>query len=292
MRILVTGAAGTIGGYLRARLPRAGRVLRLLDIAPIEPSDGEESVVASITDVDAIGNAMRGVDAVVHLAGLSGESTWDRVRVANIDGTLNVIEAARQAGVGRFVFASSAHAVGFLDREVHGGTAPDWAFPAPDTYYGVSKVAGEALGSLYHHRYGMDVVCLRIGHCVERPVGVHGLGSWLSPDDAGRLFDAALTVPAPGFRVVWGVSANTRGWFSTTEGSAIGYVPQDNSEPYADEILAQAGEPDPGDRGQRLVGGPFLTSSFFDVDKLPEPGPGPAELEAAMALEYPRSRRR
>lgn len=257
-----------MGGYLRTRLSQPGRILRLLDIDPIHPEPGEEVVEASITDIDAMTEASREVDAVIHLAGLSGESNWNRVMATNIDGTLKVFEGARRAGVGRLVFASSNHAVGFLDRLDHGGVAPDYAFPAPDTYYGVSKVAGEALGALYHHRYGMDVVCVRIGSCREQPVDVHGLGSWFSPDDAGRLFEAAMTAPGPGFRVVWGVSANTRGWVSMAEAHAIGYHPQDNSEIYADEILQELGEPDPGDRGQRLVGGPFLTSAFFDVDRL------------------------
>lgn len=265
--MLITGAAGRIGGYLRSRLAHPDRILRLLDIAPLEAGPGEEAVRASVGDLGALIEASRDVDAVVHLAGLAGEAPWERIAETNIDGTYNMIEAARRAGVDRFVFASSNHAVGFLPRDPSGAHAPDYAFPAPDTYYGVSKVVGEALCSLYHHRYGMDTVCLRILSCFDRPNGTRDLATWLSPDDAGRLFEAALSVPAPGFRVAWGVSANTRAWFAMEEAAALGYHPEDDAEAYAEEILGAHGQPDPGDPVHLLVGGP-LTLSVFDADRL------------------------
>ncbi|MBO0885851.1 MAG: NAD(P)-dependent oxidoreductase [Acidimicrobiales bacterium] len=267
MRVLITGAAGRIGGYLRSRLARPDRVLRLLDIVPLTAGPGEEVVQGSVDDVDVLIEASRDVDAVIHLAGIPSETEWDRILTTNIDGTYHAIEAARRAGVRRFVFASSNHAVGFLARDADGGKAPDYAFPAPDTYYGVSKVAGEALSALYHHRYGMDAVCLRILSCLDRPESTRQLATWLSPDDAGRLFEAALSTPSPGFRVVWGVSANTRSWFSMDEATALGYHPKDDAEAYADELVAGHGEPDPDDPVQRLVGGPF-TLGTFDADHL------------------------
>jgi hypothetical protein len=98
-------------------------------------------------------------------------------------------------------------------------------------------VASESLLSLYHDRYGLDVVCLRIGSFRERPFDRRSLWSWLSPGDCTRLVEAALTAPHPGFRVVWGVSANSRAAVSLEEGRAIGYEPLDNAEDYADEIL-------------------------------------------------------
>lgn len=257
MRVLITGGAGRIGGYLRSRLAGSDRSLRLLDVAPLEAGPDEEVVQASVTDFEALIEASRDVDAVIHLGGIPVEDRWDNILTTNIDGTYHAIEAARRMGVRRFIFASSNHAVGFLPRHPGGGLAPDYAFPAPDTYYGVSKVACEALAALYHYRYGMDAVCLRILSCRDRPESIRELATWLSPDDAGRLFEAALTAPAPGFRVVWGVSANTRAWFSMEEAAALGYHPTDDAEVYADEILAKEGEPDPNDPVHRLVGGPF-----------------------------------
>ena len=265
MRILITGAAGLIGTMLRPRLARDGRMLRLLDTARLVAGAAEEAVVASVTDLDELVAACSGVDAVVHLAAISGEAAWEQISAVNITGTHNVFEAARRQGVPRVVFASSNHAVGF--QHWSDATAPDYLFPRPDTYYGVSKAAGESLGSLYHDRYGLDVVCLRILSCRERPEKLRNLATWLSPDDAGRLVEAALTAPSPGFRVVWGVSANTRGWFSLDEARAIGYEPRDDAEAYAAELVDRFGEPDPSSLDFTYVGGEFC-SPDLDADRL------------------------
>jgi uronate dehydrogenase len=265
--ILVTGAAGLVGSMLRPRLARPGRTLRLLDTAPITAGPGEEAVRASVTDLDAMTEACRNVTAVIHLGGISGEAPWQQILEVNIDGTYAVFEAARRAGVGRVVFASSNHAVGFSPRADF--PVPDYAFPAPDTYYGVAKVAGEALASLYHSRYGLDAICIRILTCAERPPTIRALSTWLSPDDTGRLFEACLSAPSPGFRVVFGVSANTRGgWVSLAEARALGYQPRDDAEAYAAEVIAANGEPDPADPVFAHLGGE-LTLPGWDAE-LPE----------------------
>jgi hypothetical protein len=254
--ILITGAAGLIGTMLRSRLARPGRTLRLLDIAPLTAGPGEEAVQASVTDAAAMTAACQGADAVIHLGGIPGEAPWPQILEVNIDGTQTMFEAARRAGAGRVIFASSNHAVGFSPRTAF--PVPDYAFPAPDTYYGVSKVAGEALGSLYHSRHGLDVICIRILTCDERPPTVRSLSTWLSPDDAGRLFEACLTAAAPGFRVIFGVSANTRGgWVSLDEARALGYQPRDDAEAFAAEVIAADGEPDPDDPVLAHLGGEF-----------------------------------
>jgi hypothetical protein len=168
--------------------------------------------------------------------------------------------------VPRVIFASSNHAVGFTPRSAF--PVPDYAFPAPDTYYGVSKVTGEGLAAQYCHRYGMDAICLRILSCFERPQNVRMLSTWLSPDDAGRLFEACLTAEQPGFRVAFGVSANTRGgWVSLDEARALGYQPKDDAEAYAAEIIAAHGEPDPADPVLAYLGGEF-TQPEYDADRL------------------------
>jgi uronate dehydrogenase len=260
--VLITGAAGRIGAMLRPRLASAGRVLRLLDLADLAAGAGEETVRADVTDLAAMTKACSGVSAVIHLAGISSEAPWERVAAANIHGTYVTFEAARRAGVGRVIFASSNHAVGFTPRAAF--PAADYAFPAPDTYYGVSKVAGEALASLYHHRYGMDAICVRVLTCADRPRTARALSTWLSPDDAGRLFGACLTASRPGFRVVYGVSRNTRGgWVSLAEAQSLGFHPRDDAEAFASEVLAGPGQPGPGDPVLAYLGGEFC---------LPPPG--------------------
>jgi len=260
MILLITGSAGLVGQLLRPRLASPGRTLRLLDVAEqAPPASGEdvEIVTASITDPAAMAAACRGVDAIVHLGGLSNEAPWADILAVNIDGTHTLLEAARQAGVRRVVLASSNHAVGFYTRDdaPADGVPADMA-PRPDTYYGVSKAANEALGRLYHDRFGMDVICLRIGTWFEKPGSARGLATWMSPDDGARLVEASLATPNPGFRIVWGISRNTRRWWSLAEGEAIGYHPVDDAEKFASEYL-NGQEPDLTDPVHRLLGGQF-----------------------------------
>ncbi|MGV9675184.1 NAD-dependent epimerase/dehydratase family protein [Nocardia sp. NPDC003482] len=248
-RVLITGAAGIIGTFLRPRLARPGRTLRLLDLAPLDPAaPGEEIVTGSITDPATMAAACRDVDAIVHLAGISREDTWARILEFTIDATHTVLEAARAAGVPRVVLASSNHAVGFRDIGSAGprGLRAD-SSPRPDTYYGVGKAAVEALGSLYHSRFGMDVTCLRIGSCFERPSDVRQLSLWLSPDDCARLIEACLATERADYRVLWGVSANTRRVLSPDEAATIGYHPLDDAEQHATAVP-------PGDLPTRLGG--------------------------------------
>ena len=254
--ILITGAAGRIGAMLRPRLARQDRTLRLLDVAEVTAGPGEEVVRASITDMAAMTAACRGASAMIHLAAIPGEAPWDEILEINIQGTYVAFEAARRAGVPRVISASSNHAVGFAPRESY--PVPDYAFPAPDTYYGVAKVTGEALAALYHYRYGLDAICIRILTCFEKPPSARALSTWLSPDDAGRLFEACLTTPAPGFRVIFGVSANSRGgWVSLREAEALGYTSRDDAESLRDEVIAEFGEPVPADPVLRYLGGEF-----------------------------------
>ncbi len=262
-RILITGAAGRIGTVLRHGLGRPGRVLRLLDIAPVDPvGPGEhvETVQASFSDPDAIDDACRDVDAVVHLGGRPREAAWDTIREINIDGTQRVLEACRSRGVRRVVLASSIHAAGFRTRDesATGGGLPADSSPRPDTFYGVSKAAMEALGSLYHSRFGIDVTCLRIGAFQPRPRTPEDLAAWLSHADGVRLFEACLGAEPASYRILWGISANTRRWWSLAEAEVIGYHPEDDAEEYAGQVLADD-RFDPADPRVHRVGGEFCT---------------------------------
>jgi uronate dehydrogenase len=270
--VLITGAAGRIGTWLRGGLPERGWAVRCLDVVPVpDVRPGEEHVVADVTDLAAMVDAAQGASAVVHLAGVVGESTWPAISHANIEGTYATIEAARRAGVQRVVLASSNHASGFTPRPGEGLLREEDAPPRPDTYYGVAKVAMEALGSLYHDRYGMDVVCLRIGSAFPEPTTVRMLATWLSPADTVSLVDAALTTPSPGFSVVWGVSANTRNWWDLSAARALGYEPADDAEVYAEALIEVHGEPDPGDPVHSRVGGQY-TLPEFDADNVEAAG--------------------
>jgi len=248
-RILITGAAGKVATSLRPRLAAEGRTLRLLDIVeppPIEGTGPEEVTIASLDDPGAVAEACAGVDAIVHLGGQSKEADAAEVLRINGFGTYCLLEAGRQAGVTRFVLASSSHAAGFHERddEAYPDGLPAGLPPRPDTLYGWSKAAVEGIGSLYADRFGLDVICLRIGLWFPTPPQLRGLATWLSPDDGARMIEACLSAERPGFRIIWGVSRNTRGWWSLAEGEALGYFPKDNAEEYAAQRVAEFGEPD------------------------------------------------
>ena len=260
-RLLVTGAAGNMGRLLRPLLRREGRVLRLLDIAPVDDDPRDESIIADLADAAAVAEACAGVDAILHLGGISLEAPFEDIVRVNVAGTANVLDGARQAGTRRVVLASSNHAAGFYRR----ADAPDGAAdglpgdlpPRPDTFYGWSKAAIESMGALYHHRFGLDVVALRIGTCFAEPVGSRGLATWLSPGDAARLVEACLSAPDPGFRIVWGVSDNSRRWWSLAGARELGYESLDDAEVFAEKRITEFGEPDPTDPVHDLVGGSF-----------------------------------
>ena len=237
--VLITGAAGALGSVLTAELPAHGWEVRRLVRTP--DGLGGDTVVGSVTDLDTMARAAEGADAIVHLGGISGPgSPWANYLATNIDGTRVVLEAARLAAVPRVALASSNHAVGYLSRREH--PLPADLAPRPDSFYGVSKAAMEALGSFYSDEYGLTCANLRIGSCFPRPTSARMLATWLSYPDLVRLTLAVIGGAWTGCETVWGISRNTRRWWSLEAGERIGFFPEDDAERYAAEVTPDDSE--------------------------------------------------
>jgi uronate dehydrogenase len=261
-RLLLTGAAGGLGRELRTRLKRYCNVLRLSDVAPLgEAAAGEELVSAPLQDAAAVRGLLEGVDAVVHLGGVSTEQPWQPILEANIIGTYNLYEAARLNGVKRVLFASSNHVCGFYKQsEIIGTDAP----ARPDGLYGLSKAFGEDVAQLYFDRYGIETACVRIGSSFPEPRDRRMLASWMSYDDLERLVMAVLTTPVLGCSVIYGISDNATRWYDNSGAAHIGYRPQDSSEPFRAAVEARQPKLDLSDPAVIYQGGAFVRTGPFD----------------------------
>lgn len=236
--LLLTGAAGTLGRALAPSLQALCQRLLLSDLpGPLAttPLPGQaQALPCDLTDAAATNTLLQGVDAVVHLGGVSVERPFEEVLQANIRGVFHLFEAARRQGTQRIVFASSNHVTGCYGQEQ---TVSPQDPPRPDGYYGLSKLYGEGLASMYWDRFGIQTVCLRIGSGLPQPPDHRGLYTWLSLPDLARLVAAALTAPEVGFLVAYGISNNTRRWWDTRAAwDRLGYRPHDDSEVFAPQV--------------------------------------------------------
>ena len=117
-RILVTGAAGSLGSHLRRGLAPLATRLRLADIRELgDAAPHEELVQCDLSDKAAALEAVRGCDAVVHFAGHPREQTFEEIVADTLPASYHVFEGARLHGARRVVYASSIHAVGFYPVE-------------------------------------------------------------------------------------------------------------------------------------------------------------------------------
>ncbi len=255
-RLLLTGAAGGLGQVLRPRLKAYCDTLRLSDIADLgQAAAGEELRPVRLEDRAGMLSLLEGVNAVVHLGGVSTEQHFDLILQANIVGTYNLYEAARQHGVRRIVFASSNHVTGFYRQdEVIDAKAP----MRPDGHYGISKAYGENLAQFYFDRYSIETVSLRIGSSFPEPKDRRMLATWLSYDDLERLVVASLTAPVVGHSVIYGMSDNTTTWWDNTAARHIGYRPQDSSEKFRAAVEARQAPLDFNDPAVLYQGGAFV----------------------------------
>jgi len=247
-KILITGGGGNIGRKLHRHFVALGDEVLQLD----RDNAGDAAIqVADLTQWDERWVAsFKDVDCVFHLAGNpSPRASWASIQELNIDLTLNVYEAAARQGAKRLVFASSNWVL--AGRRFDEGPLTPELEPYPVNPYGVSKLIGERLGKSYAERWGLSVICFRIGYNQrdhDNQPGAHmGMNSWgqlmwLSDRDLCAGFEAAVDAPpSVRFAVVNLMSANP-GMRWDLEGlrSALRFQPSDGAAPViSDEARAR-----------------------------------------------------
>lgn len=240
LRVLITGINGLIGNILRKAFEDRYEVYGLDRDGPFSDRVAE----VDIADYQDLARAIRQflpLDGIVHLAGNpSVEASWESVLSANIIGTRNILEAARELEIPRVVFASSNHASGaYHGFDPDSGTFTEPGAPMispddpvrPDSEYGVSKVFGEAIARYYSDRWGLQAICLRIGAVVgdDDPTGdPQNRRIWLSHRDLVQLVEKSLTTDVA-FGIYFGIS-NNRGafWDISNARADLGFEPVDD----------------------------------------------------------------
>jgi len=241
LRILITGINGTIGKVLRAALQDDHDLFGLDRVSPLS----DRISFANIAEYEKVARVVEQfspLDCIIHLAGdASVTASWESVLVANIIGTRNVFEAAREFQVKRVIFASSNHVTGAyegFEPNLHLHTQPEPPKIStqdpirPDSDYGVSKAFGEAVARYYCARWGIEAICLRIGAVLSNddPTSdAHLRKVWLSHRDLVQLVEKSLTTNVV-FGIYYAISNNKGAFWDIANARVeLGYAPLDDA---------------------------------------------------------------
>ncbi|MEP6701430.1 MAG: NAD(P)-dependent oxidoreductase [Betaproteobacteria bacterium] len=269
-KVALSGASGTMGKILRVELQKRGVNLRSAGgrtrLTPMH--EGEDVMHGDLRDPAVVDQLLRGVDVLINLAGTSLERPLPELIDNNLIGLHQIYEGARRNRVRRVVFASSNHAFGM--HSVNDKLTLDAPF-RPDSFYGLSKVWGEAMARMYWDKHGIEGISMRIGTAFGRPPETfRQLSTWFGTEDLVELMMGCITTPDVGYMAVWGVSNNTRSYWDNTGAEKLGYRPRQNSEEFAAEILRQPNPLDP--IAQQYQGGAFVTEDFTPFEQRPSSG--------------------
>lgn len=168
MKVLVTGGSGFIGSHVIDKLILAGHEPRILDLveSPYHNSASIETTVANLSDYDCVRHALRGCDAVIHLAAASDPKSIVEAPLAtdesNTRGTITVLETARREEVARVLFASTIWVYDGV-RSSREPVPEEWLLAPPAHLYTATKVAGELYCHSYGELYDLGYTVMRFG---------------------------------------------------------------------------------------------------------------------------------
>lgn len=228
--VVVTGAAGAIGRPVCDELLRRGHHVRGLDRVPT-PWLGDARV-ADLLDREATRDAVRGADALVHLAAEPDDADFALLEGPNVRGLFHVLDAARQEGLRRVVLASSIQVLGTWWEP---GPRPASTRDAlPSNHYALTKLWAEQMGEMYARLYGLSVIAARVAFMARGPEEARRLvqrllfDTYLSRGDVARFFAAAIEAPAIDFAVLYAVGVGGERLFDMEPTTRlIGFTPRD-----------------------------------------------------------------
>ncbi len=255
-KIVLTGASGRLGSYLREPLSHRTEQLVSLDIEPIGKTIKNEIFeLVDLSDYTEIKRVLDQTDIVVHFGALSNEGPFSKILEANIVGTFNIWRASQEHRIKRIIFASSIHSVGMHESNA---MIDSNVMHRPDTFYGLSKCFGEDLARLYWDKCAIECLCIRILSCAK-VTSNRALGTWLSYADLVRIVSKSIEIEELGFNIIYGVSKNARSPVNNENASKLGFQIKDNAELFAENLLKQ-GIPDEKKPGDNYLGGPFAVA--------------------------------
>jgi len=259
-KIVLTGAGGRLGSYLRDPISKLCKNLVSTDIkkniAPLY--ENEKFIQADLSNFDEINPIIENASMVCHFGAIVDELPFDKLLGPNYVGSYNIWESSRRHKVKRVIYSSSMHAVGMYPKTM---TLKTDTPHRPDSFYGLAKCFTEDLAKMYFEKNKIEAVCLRIASCA--PVNnARSLSSWLSYNDLIKLVIKSIDTPYTGYTVIYGISNNDRKNVDNSNASHIGYIPEDNAEIFAEEILQKDLTEELNDKGNQCHGGAFASTEL------------------------------
>ncbi len=256
MKVLLTGATGSVGELIRPYLSQTYELVFLNARRPItDLRENEKYIRGDLSNPELIDKLVQKVDGIIHMAGLVGpDYTFEETLTPNFISVYYLFEAARRHNVKRIIYASTHHCIGFIERGVHvDHTTP----PRADSWYGVTKAAGEVLAAYASDKYKLDVMSIRIGYVNKTIPDERRVHTWCSPRDLAALIYLGLTGPQKGFHMVYGISNCPDPLFDNSYAESLGYRPQDHSLDFLEDLELANQKPDKNNPEQRYIGGHF-----------------------------------
>ena len=253
-KIVLTGASGRLGSYLREPLSKITKKLVSTDKEDIGKTlHNEVFKKLNIKNFKDVNKILKKTDLIIHFGAYSNEGPFLEILDSNILGTYNIWKSAKKNKIKRIIFASSIHSVGMYRANE---TINNKVMHKPDTFYGLSKCFGENLAQMYWDKCGIECLTIRILSCAK-VTSKRSLSTWLSYDDLIRIVIQSTKIKKLGFEIIYGVSNNKRLNVDNTNATKkLKINIKDNAEKFLNK-LEQKLDIKKDNPGDQYLGGPF-----------------------------------